>query len=129
MSPCQSMSKKLGAFYFLISNTKLFIFRSIVTHMEPDITLKQEPSSTSSSSNDDNIPSNTRIDRLFAKSYGRSLMASYCDTYKSDFVLLGIPTLPATSILDADLRSTLEQFTLSDSVSEASCLVIDTNNL
>lgn len=93
--------------------------------MEPDITLKQE----ASSSNDDNIPSNTRIDRLFAKSYGRSLMASYCDTYKSDFVLMGIPTLPNTSTLDGDLRSTLEQFTLSDSVSEASCLVIDTNNL
>ncbi|KAI7875535.1 folliculin-interacting protein middle domain-containing protein [Mucor mucedo] len=90
--------------------------KSTVTHMEPDIT--QE-------SND--VP-NTRIDRLFAKSYGRSLMASYCDTYKSDFVLMGIPTLPATSVLDADLRNTLEQFTLSDSVSEASCLVIDTNN-
>lgn len=93
--------------------------------MEPDIT-QQQPKTHELN----DIPSHTtRIDRLYAKSYGRSLMASYCDTYKSDFVLMGIPTLPATSILDSDLRSTLEQFTLSDSVSEASCLIIDTNNL
>lgn len=93
--------------------------------MEPDITLSQEQQEPNQQERSD-IP---RIDRLFAKSYGRSLMASYCDSYKSDFVLMGIPTLPPTSYLDADLCCTLEQFTLSDSVSEASCLVIDTNNL
>ncbi|KAI9365325.1 folliculin-interacting protein middle domain-containing protein [Pilaira anomala] len=92
--------------------------KSTVTHMEPDITQESNDAS-----------SKTKIDHLFAKSYGRSLMVSYCDTYKSDFVLMGIPTLPSTATLDADLKSTLEQFTLSDSVSEASCLVIDTNNL
>lgn len=105
--------------------------------MEPDITQQQQPRQ---SQKEDDIPnpnatttststSSTRIDRLYAKSYGRSLMASYCDTYKPDFVLMGIPTLPPTSVLDADLRSTLEQFMLSDSVFEASCLIIDTNNL
>lgn len=122
--------------YYIIN---LFSFgrRSTVTHMEPDITQQQQPQQ---SQKEDDIPnsnttttststSSTRIDRLYAKSYGRSLMASYCDTYKSDFVLMGIPTLPPTSVLDADLRSTLEQFMLSDSVFEASCLIIDTNNL
>ena len=113
--------------------------------MEPDITQQQQQqqqgeddiphskststSNTSSSAATSTTNPSTRIDRLYAKSYGRSLMASYCDTYKSDFALMGIPTLPPTSVLDADLRSTLEQFTLSDSVLEASCLIIDTNNL
>ncbi|KAK4518929.1 uncharacterized protein ATC70_009156 [Mucor velutinosus] len=115
--------------------------KSTITHMEPDITQQQQQqqanddipyskststSNTSSSATTTNF--STRIDRLYAKSYGRSLMASYCDTFKSDFTLMGIPTLPPTSVLDADLRSTLEQFTLSDSVLEASCLIIDTNN-
>lgn len=116
------------------------MYRSTITHMEPDITQQQQQQteddiphskSTSTSNTSSTAATNpsTRIDRLYAKSYGRSLMASYCDTYKSDFVLMGIPTLPPTSVLDADLRSTLEQFTLSDSVLEASCLIIDTNNL
>ncbi|GAN11073.1 hypothetical protein MAM1_0464d10628 [Mucor ambiguus] len=115
--------------------------KSTITHMEPDITQQQQQqkaeddiphSKSTSTSNTSSTAAaanpSTRIDRLYAKSYGRSLMASYCDTYKSDFALMGIPTLPPTSVLDADLRSTLEQFTLSDSVLEASCLVIDTNN-
>ncbi|ORE22065.1 hypothetical protein BCV71DRAFT_241318 [Rhizopus microsporus] len=89
--------------------------KSTVVHMEPDITQENMV--------------NIKADRLYAKSYGRSLMASYCDTYKSDFVLMGLPTLPATSMIDADLHGALEQFTLTDSVSEASCLVIDTNQL
>ncbi|KAG1446555.1 hypothetical protein G6F56_009531 [Rhizopus delemar] len=79
--------------------------------MEPDIT-QEEP---------------TKSDRLYAKSYGRSLMATFCESYRSDFVLMGLSTLPSTAVIDADLHSTLEQFTLSDSISEASCLVIDTN--
>ncbi|KAI8974284.1 folliculin-interacting protein middle domain-containing protein [Pilobolus umbonatus] len=94
--------------------------KSTITHMEPDITQADDEERNSNQ---------MRIDRLYAKSYGRSLMASYCDTYKSDFVLMGIPTLPSTSVLDADLKSTLDQFSLTDSVSEASCLVIDTNSL
>ncbi|CEP09566.1 hypothetical protein [Parasitella parasitica] len=114
--------------------------KSTITRMEPDITQQQEQQQQGASPTEDDIPhskststcasssSTTRIDRLYAKSYGRSLMASYCDAYKSDFVLMGIPTLPPTSVLDSDLHSTLEQFTLSDSIFEASCLTIDTNN-
>ncbi|CAO3703733.1 unnamed protein product [Rhizopus stolonifer] len=85
--------------------------KSTIVHMEPDIT-QEEP---------------TKTDRLYAKSYGRSLMATFCESYRSDFVLMGLSTLPSTAVIDADLHSTLEQFTLSDSISEASCLVIDTN--
>ena len=95
--------------------------------MEPDITAI--PISEQETDVKSIIPSHIKVDCLFSKSYGRSLMASYSDTYKSDFVLLGIPTLPPLSVLDADLKSTLEQFTLSDSVYESSCLVIDANNL
>lgn len=83
--------------------------------MEPDIT------------KDDMVF--TKANTLYAKSYGRSLMAAYCDSYKSDFILMGLPALPSTDIIDADLHSTLEQFTLTDSVTDASCLVIDTNQL
>ncbi|KAI8331613.1 folliculin-interacting protein middle domain-containing protein [Choanephora cucurbitarum] len=97
--------------------------KSTITHMEPDITAI--PISEQETDVKSIIPSHC----LFSKSYGRSLMASYSDTYKSDFVLLGVPTLPPLSVLDADLKSTLEQFTLSDSVYESSCLVIDANNL
>ncbi|CAG8795982.1 6893_t:CDS:2, partial [Racocetra persica] len=32
-------------------------------------------------------------DELFVKSYGRSLMAGYCEKYMSDFVLMGLPKL------------------------------------
>lgn len=88
--------------------------------MEPDITKPYPHHSI--------IPSHQRIDRLYAKSYGRSLMASYHNTYKSDFVLMGIPTLPPTSVLNADLKSMLDPFMLSDAVTEASCLIIDANN-
>ncbi|KAI9282210.1 folliculin-interacting protein middle domain-containing protein [Sporodiniella umbellata] len=91
----------------------VLIPKSTVGHIEPDIT-QDEP---------------TKTDTLFAKSYGRSLMASYCDTYRSDFVLMGLSTLPPTAIIEKDLSSTLEQFTLTDAVSQASCLVIDTNQL
>ncbi|RCH89519.1 Folliculin-interacting protein 1, partial [Rhizopus stolonifer] len=87
--------------------------KSTIVHMEPDIT------------KDDMVF--TKANTLYAKSYGRSLMAAYCDSYKSDFILMGLPALPSTDIIDADLHSTLEQFTLTDSVTDASCLVIDTN--
>ncbi|KAI9274227.1 folliculin-interacting protein middle domain-containing protein [Sporodiniella umbellata] len=87
--------------------------KSTIMHMEPDITQEEAVSAKPS--------------RLYAKSYGRSLMATYCSTYKSDFVLMGLPVLPSTQVIDNDLHSTLEQFTLTDSVTDASCLVIDSN--
>jgi hypothetical protein len=85
--------------------------------MEPDITKV----------NEDGIPT-TRVDRLYAKSYGRSLMASYSERYKSDFALMGVAVLPSINVIENDLNNMLEQFALTDAVTEASCLVIDTTN-
>lgn len=49
-----------------------------------------------------------RADELFVKSYGRSLMAGYCDTYMSDFVLMGLPSLDESQeSLDIDLKNSL----------------------
>ena len=83
--------------------------------MVPDITQIRE----------DGIPTEP-AHKLFAKSYGRSLMGGYCDTYKSDFVLVGVSNGSFMDRLEADLKHTLPQFALMDEVTEASCLVIDT---
>ncbi|OAD66439.1 hypothetical protein PHYBLDRAFT_183874 [Phycomyces blakesleeanus NRRL 1555(-)] len=91
---------------------------SSIFHMEPDITQVK----------DNGIPTDP-ADRLYAKSYGRSLMASYCEGYKSDFVLMGMPNTLSDTQLEQDMKMTLQQFSLSDSVSESACLVIDTSLL
>ncbi|CAG8514472.1 13641_t:CDS:2 [Racocetra fulgida] len=47
-------------------------------------------------------------DELFVKSYGRSLMAGYCDKYMSDFVLMGLPKLDEfQDSLAVDLKNSL----------------------
>ncbi|KAI7862076.1 folliculin-interacting protein middle domain-containing protein [Spinellus fusiger] len=89
--------------------------RSLIFHMEPDITQIK----------DSGIPTDS-ADRLYAKSYGRSLMASYCDGYKSDFVLMGMPNNLSNAQLERDMQKTLQQFAMSDAMTESSCLVIDT---
>ncbi|KAI9013355.1 folliculin-interacting protein middle domain-containing protein [Phycomyces nitens] len=91
--------------------------RSSIFHMEPDITQVK----------DNGIPTDP-ADRLYAKSYGRSLMASYCEGYKSDFVLMGMPNTLSDVQLEQDMKMTLQQFSLSDSVTESACLVIDTSS-
>ncbi|CAI2172611.1 6237_t:CDS:10 [Funneliformis geosporum] len=49
-----------------------------------------------------------RADELFVKSYGRSLMVGCCDTYMSDFVLMGLPKLGEfQESLESDLRNSL----------------------
>ncbi|KAG0165439.1 Folliculin-interacting protein 1 [Apophysomyces sp. BC1015] len=92
--------------------------RSSIFHMEPDITQVKE----------DGVPASP-AHQLYAKSYGRSLMATYCDSYRSDFVLMGMPNNLPVQQLETDMKSMLQQFALSDSVTEAACLVIDANNL
>ncbi|KAI7852279.1 folliculin-interacting protein middle domain-containing protein [Circinella umbellata] len=90
--------------------------KSSIYHMTPDITQIRE----------DGIPTDP-AHHLFAKSYGRSLMGTYCDTYKSDFVLMGVSNNSSfLNRLEADLKNTLPQFALTDEVTEAACLVIDT---
>ncbi|KAI9278908.1 folliculin-interacting protein middle domain-containing protein [Phascolomyces articulosus] len=89
--------------------------KSSIYRMTPDITQIRE----------DGIPTDP-AHHLFAKSYGRSLMGAYCDTYKSDFVLLGVSNNSFIDRLEADMKNTLPQFALTDEVTEAACLVIDT---
>jgi hypothetical protein len=55
-------------------------------------------------------------------------MASYSERYKSDFALMGVAVLPSINVIENDLNNMLEQFALTDAVTEASCLVIDTTN-
>ncbi|KAF7721237.1 Folliculin-interacting protein 1 [Apophysomyces ossiformis] len=90
--------------------------RSSIFHMEPDITQVK----------DDGVPASPAHE-LYAKSYGRSLMATYCDSYKSDFVIIGIPNNLPVQQLETDMKCMLQQFALSDSVTEAACVVIDAN--
>ena len=104
---------------FLYSNANNNVgnnYRSSIYRMTPDITQIRE----------DGIPTDS-AHHLFAKSYGRSLMGTYCDTYKSDFVLMGVSNNSSfLNRLEADLKNTLPQFALTDEVTEAACLVIDT---
>ncbi|KAI9310984.1 folliculin-interacting protein middle domain-containing protein [Dichotomocladium elegans] len=92
--------------------------KTSIRRMIPDITRVR----------DDGIPSE-RADQLYAKSYGRSLMATFCETYKPDFALIGVPTDAFRDQMVMDMRNMLQQFTLSDGVTDAACLVIDTNKL
>ncbi|KAG2182199.1 hypothetical protein INT43_007126, partial [Umbelopsis isabellina] len=90
--------------------------KSYIYHMEPDITQTKEYG----------MPS-APADKLFAKSYGRSLMAGYCSSYKSDFVLMGLPNNSFIDALESDMQETLTQYSLSNATTEAVCVVIDTN--
>ena len=96
----------------------LLLFRSSIYRMIPDITQMQDGASTTE-----------RADTLYSKSYGRSLMATFCETYRPDFVLMGVPTDTFAHQVEADLKNMLQQFTLSDGVTDAACLIIDTNKL
>ncbi|KAI8370554.1 folliculin-interacting protein middle domain-containing protein [Radiomyces spectabilis] len=92
--------------------------RSSIFHMEPDITAMKETG----------VPTGA-ADRLYAKSYGRSLMASYCENYKSDFVLMGVRNRLSTEALETDTKNTLRQFALTDAITKATCILINTDTL
>ncbi len=67
-------------------------------------------SSKETRNENDELPSKKlpyRADELFVKSYGRSLMVGYCDTYMSDFVLMGLPKLDEFHELESDLKNSL----------------------
>ncbi|OZJ04588.1 hypothetical protein BZG36_02760 [Bifiguratus adelaidae] len=67
-------------------------------------------------------------DSLWMKSFGRSLMVGYCKQYHPDFVLMGIPQLSSLGNLEEDLNCSLKQEgSLMDSVTEAACILADTN--
>ncbi|KAG9304350.1 hypothetical protein G9A89_019912 [Geosiphon pyriformis] len=85
--------------------------------------------STNSSIIENPIGSLYRADQLFVKSYGRSLMAGYCQSYMSDFVLMGLPQYNFQDILEADLKESVQQFSTPELVSSSQCIIGDLNNL
>ncbi|KAF9429572.1 Folliculin-interacting protein 1 [Podila epigama] len=66
-------------------------------------------------------------DVLFCKSYGRSLMAPYCDHYMPDFALMGVPKCDFLDPMEADMRDTMRHFEISERVSSTVCIVADAN--
>lgn len=71
--------------------------RSFISQMVPDITQVK----------DYGVPAEP-ADQLFAKSYGRSLMVGYCEQYKPDFVLMGLPNTAFLDHLESDLKDSLQ---------------------
>ncbi|KAG0363464.1 Folliculin-interacting protein 1 [Gamsiella multidivaricata] len=68
-------------------------------------------------------------DVLFCKSYGRSLMAPYCDRYMSDFALMGVPKFDFQHFMETDMRDTMRHFEIQERVSSTVCIVADTNTM
>ncbi|OAQ32479.1 hypothetical protein K457DRAFT_153652 [Linnemannia elongata AG-77] len=68
-------------------------------------------------------------DVLFCKSYGRSLMAPYCDKYMSDFALMGVPKFDFQHFMETDMRDTMRHFEIQERVSSTVCIVADANTM
>ncbi|KAF8934022.1 Folliculin-interacting protein 1 [Dissophora ornata] len=68
-------------------------------------------------------------DVLFCKSYGRSLMAPYCDRYMSDFALMGVPKFDFQHFMETDMRDTMRHFEIQERVASTVCIVADTNTM
>ncbi|KAF9085874.1 Folliculin-interacting protein 1, partial [Mortierella sp. GBA35] len=68
-------------------------------------------------------------DVLFCKSYGRSLMAPYCDRYMSDFALMGVPKFDFQHFMETDMRDTMRHFEIQERVSLTVCIVADANTM
>ncbi|KAG0259286.1 Folliculin-interacting protein 1, partial [Linnemannia exigua] len=74
---------------------------------------------------DNVLPANV----LFCKSYGRSLMAPYCDRYMSDFALMGVPKFDFQHFMETDMRDTMRHFEIQERVSSTVCIVADANTM
>ncbi|KAF9208852.1 Folliculin-interacting protein 1 [Haplosporangium sp. Z 27] len=81
--------------------------------------------SSNGASGDKIIPA----DVLFCKSYGRSLMAPYCDHYMSDFALMGVPKFDFQHFMETDMRDTLRHFEIQEKIGMTVCIVADTNTM
>ncbi|ORY03118.1 hypothetical protein K493DRAFT_311859 [Basidiobolus meristosporus CBS 931.73] len=68
----------------------------------------------------------TRPDRLFTKSFGRSMMVGYCSKYMPEFVLMGLPRFDFLDELENDLKDSV-QFHVDGPISQSSCVIADTN--
>ena len=104
---CQSKIRYCVNIIFDLYSKNLLriVYRSQNPTIIPDVSPKE------TCNEDDDPPSRKlpyRADELFVKSYGRSLMVGYCDTYMSDFVLMGLPRLDEfQESLDIDLKNSL----------------------
>ncbi|KJE91826.1 hypothetical protein CAOG_02906 [Capsaspora owczarzaki ATCC 30864] len=65
---------------------------------------------------------------LFRWNLGRSLFAGLCESYVSDFVLVGVPRNNFQKQLAADMRLAIECSVIDEPVAEAVCLIADTND-
>ncbi|CAJ0645815.1 13625_t:CDS:10 [Entrophospora sp. SA101] len=85
---------------------------------------------TTKTEDDDDTKLLYRADRLFVKSYGRSLMVGHCKNYMSDFVLMGIPNLDDQDLLllETDLKDSLQQFSLQFTVTKTICILGQLSN-
>lgn len=86
-------------------------------------------SGTSSGTTDDLEDKVLPADVLFCKSYGRSLMAPYCDNYMSDFALMGVPKFDFQHFMETDMRDTMRHFEIQERVSSTVCIVADANTM
>ncbi|CAG8557495.1 2959_t:CDS:10 [Acaulospora morrowiae] len=100
--------------YFLKENKRINLSQPPITIPDPSLNREDDTSK---------IPH--RADRLFAKSYGRSLMVGHCDKYMPDFVLMGLPQYDFQDALETDLKDSLQMqpFSSQDPVSRSICIL------
>ncbi|KAG0053941.1 Folliculin-interacting protein 1 [Gryganskiella cystojenkinii] len=68
-------------------------------------------------------------DVLFCKSYGRSLMAPYCDHYMPDFALMGVPRFDFMDFMETDMKETMRHFEVQEKIQSTVCIVADANTM
>ncbi|KAG0234688.1 Folliculin-interacting protein 1 [Actinomortierella wolfii] len=72
-------------------------------------------------------PASLSADTLFCKSYGRSLMATYCDHYLPDFALMGVPRCDFLDPMEADMKDMMRHFEIQERITSTVCIVADAN--
>ncbi|KAG0257303.1 Folliculin-interacting protein 1 [Actinomortierella ambigua] len=72
-------------------------------------------------------PASLPADTLFCKSYGRSLMAPYCDHYLPDFALMGVPRCDFLDPMEADMKDMMRHFEIQERITSTVCIVADAN--
>ncbi|CAG8526792.1 7028_t:CDS:10 [Ambispora gerdemannii] len=91
--------------------------------------LHAKQSSTTGNKSTKTKSSSYRADQLYVKSYGRSLMVGLCDSYMSDFVLMGLPCFDFQDSLETDLKDSVQQFSLPDEpVTRSFCILGNLDN-
>ncbi|KAG0001592.1 Folliculin-interacting protein 1, partial [Entomortierella chlamydospora] len=108
----------------VLANVPLPVTR-VVCSFPPFPSPSMAPAANGAPSEDKVLPA----DVLFCKSYGRSLMAPYCDRYMSDFALMGVPKFDFQHFMETDMRDTLRHFEIQERIAMSVCIVADTNTM